>query len=81
MCGTTDVALCRSLLSSSRVNKQKTILPLRKKLGILVDFTCLPCAGAMLTFSVLFQFYRMIPEGNPANRASAMHTLSRISET
>ena len=37
MCGTTDVALCRSLLSSSRVHKQKTILPLRKKLGTLLD--------------------------------------------
>ena len=26
---------------------------------------CHPCAGAMLIFSVSFQFYRMIPEGNP----------------
>ena len=42
---------------------------------------CHPCAGAMLILSVSFQFYRMIPEGHPANRASAMHTLSRISET
>ena len=25
---------------------------------------CHPCAGAMLIFSVPFQFYRMIPEGN-----------------
>ena len=25
--------------------------------------TCHPCAGAMLIFSVSFQFYRMIPEG------------------
>ena len=27
---------------------------------------CHPCAGAMLIFSVSFQFYRMIPVGNPA---------------
>ena len=27
---------------------------------------CHPCAGAMLIFSVSFQFYRMIPEGNPS---------------
>ena len=26
---------------------------------------CHPCAGAMLIFSVSFQFYRMFPEGNP----------------
>ena len=26
---------------------------------------CHPCAGAMLIFSVSFQFQRMIPEGNP----------------
>ena len=26
---------------------------------------CHPCAGAMLIFSVSFQFYRMIPEGHP----------------
>ena len=26
---------------------------------------CHPCAGAMLIFSVSFQFYVMIPEGNP----------------
>ena len=26
---------------------------------------CHPCAGAMLIFSISFQFYRMIPEGNP----------------
>ena len=26
---------------------------------------CHPCAGAMLTFSVSFQLYWMIPEGNP----------------
>ena len=29
------------------------------------DSACHPCAGAMLIFSVSFQFYRMIPEGNP----------------
>ena len=29
---------------------------------------CHPCAGAMLIFSVSFQFYRMIPEGNPIAR-------------
>ena len=28
---------------------------------------CHPCAGAMLIFSVSFQFYRMIPEGNPCS--------------
>ena len=26
---------------------------------------CHPCAGAMLIFSVSFQFQQMIPEGNP----------------
>ena len=26
---------------------------------------CHPCAGAMLIFFISFQFYRMIPEGNP----------------
>ena len=26
---------------------------------------CHPCAGAMLIFSVSFQFYRIFPEGNP----------------
>ena len=34
----------------------------------LVHFSicaCHPCAGAMLIFSVSFQFCRMIPEGNP----------------
>ena len=34
----------------------------------LVHFSicaCHPCAGAMQIFSVSFQFYRMIPEGNP----------------
>ena len=37
----------------------------------LVHFSicaCHPCAGAMLIFSVSFQFYRMIPEGNPIAR-------------
>ena len=34
----------------------------------LVHFSicaCHPCAGAMLIFSVSFQFYRIFPEGNP----------------
>ena len=31
---------------------------------------CHPCAGAMLIFSVSFQFYRMIPEGNPLGSES-----------
>ena len=34
----------------------------------LVHFSicaCHPCTGAILIFSVSFQFYRMIPEGNP----------------
>ena len=42
---------------------------------------CHPCAGAMPIFSVLFQFYRMIPEGNPqrvkvqtANQKTAKHS-------
>ena len=46
----------------------------------LVHFSicaCHPCAGAMLIFSVSFQFYRMIPEGNPASGASAMCMLFR----
>ena len=34
---------------------------------------CHPCAGAMLFFSVPFQFYRMIPEGNPPSRLSVAH--------
>ena len=31
---------------------------------------CHPCAGAMLIFSVSFQFYRMIPGGNPPGSES-----------
>ena len=38
---------------------------------------CHPCAGAMLIFSVSYQFARMIPEGNPAGGASAMCMLFR----
>ena len=30
-----------------------------KKFGTLHEFACHPCAGAMLIFSVSFQFYRM----------------------
>ena len=30
-----------------------------KKYGTLHDFACHPCAGAMLIFSVSFQFYYM----------------------
>ena len=43
-----------------------------KKCGTLHDFACHPCAGAMLIFSVSFQFWRMIPERNPrlVNNAS-----------
>lgn len=36
-----------------------------KKLLHFSICACHPCAGAMLIFSVSFQFYRMIPEGNP----------------
>ena len=34
---------------------------------------CHPCAGAMLIFSVSFQFYRMIPEGNPSRRLAVAY--------
>ena len=43
-------------------------LATKKELKNLVHLSicaCHPCAGAMLIFSVSFQFYRMIPEGNP----------------
>ena len=36
-----------------------------KNLLLFSICACHPCAGAMLIFSVLFQFYRMIPKGNP----------------
>ena len=42
---------------------------------------CHPCAGAMLIFSVSFQFYRMIPGGNPNSNATQhtpTHPLSHI---
>jgi hypothetical protein len=38
---------------------------LRKNLVHFSICACHPCAGAMLIFSESFQFYRMIPEGNP----------------
>ena len=34
---------------------------------------CHPCAGAMLIFSVSFQFCRMIPEGNPSIWLAVAH--------
>ena len=37
----------------------KVPYPGRKKCGTLHDFACHPCAGAMLIFSVSFQFYYM----------------------
>ena len=36
-----------------------------KKFGTLHDFACHPCAGAMLIFSVSFQFLRMTTEVVP----------------
>ena len=48
----------------------------------LVHFSicaCHPCAGAMLIFSVSFQFYRMIPEGNPLALLSSDTDSSRSS--
>jgi hypothetical protein len=33
---------------------------------------CHPCAGAMLIFSVSFEFKRMIPEGNPIPSNTAL---------
>ena len=33
----------------------------------------IPCAGATLIFSVSFQFYRMIPEGNPRSGFKTTH--------
>ena len=38
---------------------------LGKKLGTLLDLCVSSLRRAMLIFSVPFQFYRMIPEGNP----------------
>ena len=37
--------------------------PLQKNLDHFSICACHPCAGAMLIFSVSFQFYRMSPEG------------------
>ena len=48
----------------------------RKRAKNLVHFSicaCHPCAGAMLIFSVSFQFYRMIPEGNPKQTTSRLN--------
>ena len=42
-------------------NKRKTQQP--KNLLHFSICACHPCAGAVLIFSVLFQFYRMIPKG------------------
>ena len=50
----------------------------------LVHFSicaCHPCAGAMLISSASFQFYRMIPEGNPASCVSGRHMSSGHSPT
>ena len=41
-----------------------------KKLVTLPICACHPCAGAMLIFSISFQFYRMIPKGNPLGSES-----------
>ena len=43
---------------------------------VLVHFSICashPCAGAMLIFSISFQFYRMIPEGNPSIWLAVVH--------
>ena len=42
---------------------------------------CHPCAGAMLIVSASFQFYRMIPEGNPARCVSGRNVSSGHSST
>ena len=36
----------------------------KKNLDHFSIYACHPCAGAMLIFSVSFQFYRMSPEGD-----------------
>ena len=37
----------------------------KKKFGTLHDFACHPCAGAMLIFSVSFQFYHTVDRRLP----------------
>ena len=43
----------------------KAIVKSAKKFVHFSICACHPCAGAMLIFSVSFQFYRIFPEGNP----------------
>ena len=57
-------------LSPGRLSSRKDncILQIHRINAVAIHFSicaCHPCAGAMLIFSVSFQFYRMIPEGNP----------------
>ena len=56
------VSLCTT---RSEPKPFKVLVPNAIFLGHFSICACHPCAGAMLIFSVSFQFFRMIPEGNP----------------
>ena len=53
-----NVNLLRTVLKQVDLEQGQGLLPLRpkEKFGTLHEFACHPCAGAMLIFSVSFQF-------------------------
>ena len=54
--------------SKTKTTRKNTRGPYKRVKEAMLHFSicaCHPCAGAMLIFSVSFQFYRMIPKGNP----------------
>ena len=55
--------IARMQLYSKQINQKMS----EKKLVHFSTCACHPCGGAMLIFSVSYQFYRMIPEENPVS--------------
>ena len=68
--GSTKFVVRAVALLSAKQSEEKSSKMIVDLTSSAVHFSicaCHPCAGAMLIFSVSFQFYRMIPEGNPSS--------------
>ena len=68
--------MCHTFQLSSGLRSHNTMVERTKNFVHFPICACHPCAGAMLIFSVSFQFYRMIPEGNPMSMSS--HPISGV---
>ena len=67
----------KPLLTSGKTSKitdglEQNCEKQKKNLDHFSIYACHPCAGAMLIFSVSFQFYRMSPKGRTLQSRSSL---------